>query len=156
VDWRTAAGTHAFGGTLRWNNAWNGSDRANWLFTGLSPGWYEVLVTFDWQNTHAKATNAPYTVYDGPTTIATVRVDQTQPPSGPIHEGHPWESLGVFSIIGDTLRVELTDNADGEVLADAVRIVRIENDVAVLSVEKTLAEDEVTARVSVTIQVPEP
>ena len=127
-------------------------DKATWEFTALEPGWYEVLVTFP--NEGNQASNAPYTVYGGATAKGTVTVDQRVDPSGAIFEGSRWESLGSFSITGDTLRVELSDNANGNIVADAVRIVPTGNDVQVLSLEKSLTSEDVTAQVSVTVQVP--
>ena len=70
-------------------------------------------------------------------------------PSGEPFEGVPWESLGIFSITSGTLRVELSD-ANGKVVADAVRIVPWGNQVNVLSVQKSFDSEEVTVRVSVT------
>jgi hypothetical protein len=66
----------------------------------------------------------------------------------------PWESLGVFPITGDSLRVELYDDADDHIVADAVRIVRLENDVQLISVDKSLVNDSCTAQATVTVQVP--
>jgi hypothetical protein len=155
-DWHSSFSSNACGGTLRWHDDGDGSGRARWVFAGLAPGWYQVLVTYDSHNWHADATNAPYSVYDDSTLLETVRVDQTQPPSGPTHAGLTWQSLGTYSIASDTLQVELTDDADDDVVADAVWIVRVENKIKVVSLEKTLGQDEAAALVSVTVEVPEP
>jgi prepilin-type N-terminal cleavage/methylation domain-containing protein len=152
IDWRSESGATAFHGALRWNNGGGVGDKASWEFTGLAPGWYEVLVTFAARLD--RASNAPYTVYDGSTPRGTVRVNQKLPPWGPPLDGSPWKSLGNFLISGDTLRVELSDDADGNIVADAVRIVAAGNKVEIVSVEKSLTGEDVTAHVSVTIQVP--
>jgi hypothetical protein len=155
IDWTTSASPPALGSAMRWNNG-NGSllDSAVWQFTQVTPGWHRVLVTYDADNDHAKASNAPYRIYDGEVAIATVRVDQTKPPSGSVFAGVPWESLGVFPITQDMLRVELGDDADNDIVADGVRIVRLENDVQLISVDKSFADDICTAEVTVTVQVP--
>jgi type II secretory pathway pseudopilin PulG len=140
-----------FQGDYRENELGAGSDKASWEFAGLEAGWYEVLVTW---GRDGWATDAPYTVLDGETPLATVRVNQSNDPSGAVFEGSPWESLGVFSIAGGALRVDLSDDADEWVVADAVRIVPIRNDVEVLSLAKSLDSESVTAEVSVTLQVP--
>ena len=57
-------------------------------------------------------------------------------------------------ISGDTLRVELTDDANGNIIADAVWIVPAGNTVEVVSLERSLTSEDVTANVSVTVQVP--
>ncbi|MFK4041822.1 exo-alpha-sialidase [Nonomuraea wenchangensis] len=79
-------------------------------------GTYEVAV---WYPAHSnRASNAPYVVKhaDGQ---ATFRVDQRT-------EGGRWVVLGAFSFVaGDTATVELSDDADGYVVADAVRLVRL-------------------------------
>ena len=52
------------------------------------------------------------------------RVNQRRAPEAERFGGRPWQSLGVFTITGDTLRVVLSANAtNGSVAADAVRIV---------------------------------
>ena len=152
IDWQTEFRANAFGGGLRWNNGGGIGDKASWQFTGLEVGWYEVLVTYP--NEGNQATDAPFTVYDGAVARGTVRINQQVAPSGAVFEGSPWESLGKFSITGDTLRVELSDDADGNIVADAVRIVPAGNKVDVVSLEKSFVEEEVTAHVSVTVQVP--
>ncbi|MFJ8579503.1 exo-alpha-sialidase [Micromonospora sp. NPDC093277] len=79
-------------------------------------GTYEVAV---WYPAHSnRASNAPYVVNhaDGQ---ARFRVDQRA-------EGARWVVLGAFSFVaGDTATIELSDDANGYVIADAVRLVRI-------------------------------
>src|SRR3989304_5671051 len=152
VDWAGEYRANAFGGSHRWNNPETGDDKAHWEFTGIEAGWYQVLVTF--AEAEDQATSAPYTVYDGAVAKGTVTVNQTIAPSGAVFEGSAWESLGLFSITGDTLQVELSDLADHKIVADAVRVVPVRNTVEVLSLAKSLASEEVTAQVSVTLQVP--
>lgn len=152
IDWQTGFGASAFGGSFRWNNSGGWGDKARWQFTGLEAGWYEVLVT--WAEDINQATDARYTVYDDSVAKATISVDQTVAPSGAIFEGSPWESLGLFSISSDTLRVKLSDDANGNIAADAVRIAPVRNTVQVISMEKSLTSEDVTAHVSVTVQVP--
>ncbi len=120
---------------------------ARWEFSELTPREYKVFAT--WNARDNQASNAPYTVYDGVVTEGTVTVDMRAAPSGELFEGLPWESLGIFSITSGTLRVELSD-ANGKVVADAVRIVPWGNRVEVLSVQKAIDSEEVTVRVSVT------
>jgi type II secretory pathway pseudopilin PulG len=152
VDWTSLSRPDAFQGTLRRQDGSGVGDRARWEFTDLEPGWYEVLVTYSAGPN--QATNAPYGVYDGTTCEGTVPVDQSVAPSGATYLGVPWESLGLFSIYGEALHVELRDSADNDIVADAVRIVPVRNDVRVLSLEKSLTGEEATAHVSVILQVP--
>ncbi len=119
---------------------------ARWEFSELTPREYKVFAT--WNARDNQASNAPYTVYDGVVTEGTVTVDMRAAPSGELFEGLPWESLGIFSITSGTLRVELS-NANGKIVADAVRIVPWGNQVEVLSSQKSFDSGEATVRVSV-------
>ena len=57
--------------------------------------------------------------------LTTVRVNQQQTANGFVEDGVPFQDLGEFNIVGGTLTVELSDDADGVVIADAVRIERL-------------------------------
>ncbi|GAG48283.1 unnamed protein product, partial [marine sediment metagenome] len=72
-----------------------------------------------------RATNAPYEVFNGATSLETVPVGQQAAPDDFTDQGAVWETLGTFTITGGTLLVELSDNANGMVVADAVRIERV-------------------------------
>jgi parallel beta-helix repeat protein len=98
---------------------------ANWTFTGLTPGYYQVAVTYASGSPYYN--EAPYSVLgDNGQPLGTVSVDQGSLPSG------GWYALpGTFSITGNTLAVSLSDkigNTSDHVNADAVRIQRIEGD----------------------------
>ncbi len=97
------------------------TDNVTWSFDGLTAGEYELLTT--WVSIADAATNTTFRV-DG---LLTVQVDQSVAPDGPIVAGSAWQSLGrFFSGGGTTLDVELRgEGADGYVVADAVRLVRV-------------------------------
>ena len=101
--------------------AGNGSGAATWKFTGLLPGPYQVFTK--WVPFSNRATNAPYTILNGSATLATVNVNQQLAPAGETDNGIVWQSLGTFSINTGSMTVRLNDNANGYVIADAVRIV---------------------------------
>ena len=151
-DWTAATSTDSYLGDQYEIDSGDGSQLARWQFTGLQPGWYDVRVT--WLPDETLASDAPFTVFDGSTEVGAVSVNQQEAPSGELFEDKPWESLGVFPISGNVINVELNDGADAKVVADAVRLVRIENDVRITSVQKSLNSEEVTAHVTVTVQVP--
>ncbi|MCA9110134.1 MAG: hypothetical protein KDA52_09320 [Planctomycetaceae bacterium] len=100
----------------------DGSDVATWTFTGLTPGNYEVSAT--WQAFANRATNSPFTAFDGVggPQLNTVSLNQQMAPDDFMDDGSDWEILYVVEITGDTLVVELSDLADGYVIADAIRI----------------------------------
>ena len=106
-----------------------------------------------WKENDNRATNAPFTVYDGSVSKGTFTVNQMVAPSGPVFQGRPWQSLGTFPIKSDTIEVKLTNNANDEVIADGVRLVPVQNDVQVTSLDKSITSEDVTAHVSVTVLV---
>ena len=94
---------------------------ATWTFSHIPTDAYQVFVK--WIPFSNRATNAPYTILDGSTPITTVAVNQQVMPSGDLENNVVWQSLGKFNTSTGTLVVRLSDNANGYVVADAVRIV---------------------------------
>jgi hypothetical protein len=72
-----------------------------------------------------RATNAPFTVQDGTTVLATVRVNQQNAPLDTTVDGTPWQSLGTYTVQSNTLSVSLSADANNYVIADAVRLVEV-------------------------------
>ena len=115
-----------YNGSARLVNGGDGSQSASWTFSDLEPGEYRVLVT--WQQGNARATDAPFSVKDGQRILQTIAVDQTkQPLPHAVDANSNFESLGGYTITGGTLVVELTNAANGQVVADAVRIERVDD-----------------------------
>ena len=111
-DWGTASGGADHEGfDYRTRSAGNGT--FTWKADIPASGRYEVAVRY----VKATATKATYTVeHNGG--VATATVDQTR-------NAGTWTSLGTFEFTEDDLRrITLTDQADGTVTADAVRLVR--------------------------------
>ncbi len=108
---------------LRNRAAGTGANAATWTFTGLTPGTYRVLTT--WTAHANRATDAPYTIRDGPS-LRTVNIDQQLTPDDEEPRGTTWEDLQTVTITNSTLIVELTNAANGYAIADAVRIQQIE------------------------------
>ena len=123
-----------------------GANKTVWT-AALPAGSYRMGVTWEYNVTQrihgealAPATNAAYTVYDGITPLGTFHVDQRKFPTcfvdadfvtfDPLGadaddcEGADPDSIGqVFTISTGALRVELSDDADGHVVAGPVRVV---------------------------------
>jgi hypothetical protein len=97
-----------------------GADVSSWTFSNLLPGQYRVSVT--WTPYADRATNAPYTVLDGASALGTMVVNQQVGPVGFSDAGAAWQDLGNFQIHNGSLVVQLSDAANGYVIADAVRI----------------------------------
>lgn len=100
----------------------NGESTARWSFA-VDPGEYRILTSY-----HARtnrASNAPFTICDEASLIATVALNQRIPPNDELIEGRWFEELGSYTIIGSQLTVELNDLADDVVIADVIRLQRI-------------------------------
>ena len=124
-SWGT--GTAGANGDNRNASTIGGLKVARWAFTGLAPGQYRVYAT--WAASPVRATDAPFTIFDGTNILDTIDVNQQAAPSGSpqIDDlGVPWQALGgPFTITGDKLIVKLSNIANGYVMADAIRIERI-------------------------------
>ena len=153
TGWGAETQKQAYKETLRWNSAGTGGNTASWQFTSISAGWYDVQVT--WLESGNRASNAPYQVYDASKLRGTFLIDQTKAPTGAVLGDRPWQSLATVSISSGSVSVILSDNADGRVIADGVRLIAVRNVVQMLSLEKSLTSENVTAHVAVTVKVPQ-
>ncbi|MFD3914192.1 exo-alpha-sialidase [Streptomyces sp. NPDC058603] len=112
-EWNNASGTAGYyGPNYRTHPAGTGSSVVRWRLDVPVSGTYDVSV---WYAAHAnRASNAPYVVHHAQGST-TVRVDQRE-------RGGQWVSLGSYPFTaGGGGTVELSDAADGYVVADAVR-----------------------------------
>ena len=91
----------------------DGSMQASWDFDVPSAGKYEFFA--QWTSHSNRALNAPYFIYNNGELITRVEVDQTV-------EGGELNSLGVYELEEGSLKIRLTNDASGYVIADAVKI----------------------------------
>ncbi len=103
--------------------AGGGAEVATWAFSGLNTGQYRVSAT--WSIHANRATNAPFTVLNGSTPLSTLSINQELAPNDLNANAVMWEDLGVFNITGNSLSVQLSNNANQYVIADAIRIERL-------------------------------
>jgi len=122
AGWTDLTNTLSYGLDYDYHAAGNGNGHATWTFNNIPQGTYQVFAK--WIPFSNRATNAPYTILDGSTPLATVLVNQQQLPTGELSNGISWQSLGFFSTSTGTLAVRLRDNANGYVIADAIRLVK--------------------------------
>ncbi|MEZ6147911.1 MAG: right-handed parallel beta-helix repeat-containing protein [Planctomycetaceae bacterium] len=120
--WNLPAGMLGRENDLQHNAAGTGTDTATWTFTGLTPGNYIVSAT--WLEHINRATDAPFTIFDGTggPVLEIVRVNQELAPDDFTDRGSNWEELAIVGITGSELVVQLSDDANGYVIADAIRI----------------------------------
>jgi hypothetical protein len=148
-DWTSVVTPSAFGDGFRQNDGGSEGDTAAWSFADLPPCGYEVFVTYP--ESASGASDAPFHVYDDAAALGVVRVDQRSVPAGPVYEGVHWDSLGIYAIQSGVLIVELTDDADGDIAADAVRVVPVRNELEILNINASPDESAVSVQVSVTV-----
>ncbi|MCA9056955.1 MAG: hypothetical protein KDA85_00590 [Planctomycetaceae bacterium] len=101
----------------------NSGNTAQWTFSDLPPGQYAVSAT--WTNAPDRASDAPFTLRDGGssgTIVSQIDINQEPAPNDFNDLGFGWENLGIVDVTGSQLTVQLTDNADEFVVADAIRI----------------------------------
>lgn len=117
-SWSVATG--GFNGDSRSSNAGTSENFVTWTFANLLPGSYRVSAT--WVPRSGAASNSPFTLTGG--APLTVNVNQQVGPNGQVVEaGTTFQDLlGSYTIAGNSLTVQLANNADGVVIADAVRI----------------------------------
>jgi hypothetical protein len=99
-----------------------GANSSTWSFTTLPSGIYQVYAS--WTGGSTNATNAPFTLYNGSTPTATIRMNQRVASSGLTADGASWKYLGNVTVTAGRLNVRLSNAADGLVVADAIRIVQ--------------------------------
>ncbi|QDV49759.1 golvesin C-terminal-like domain-containing protein [Gimesia fumaroli] len=123
-----------------------GANTATWSFD-VEPGRYQVVA--HWYvhpdvttNGHGAASNAPYTIFDDVTPVTTVLVNQQTSSDDFLDDGTFWEFIGDPVVItSDALNVLLTDNANGIVYADEIRIYRVVDPVISVEVDGVEVED---------------
>ncbi len=129
--WNQELGAAGFAGDYLWHYQAipPGPNTTTWTFEGIQPGTYRVAATWPSPPSHpidqTIATDAPFTVFDDAFKLATADVNQQLAPNDFEDAGARWEQLGFFRITSHTLAVRLSDVANGQVLADAIRIERI-------------------------------
>jgi hypothetical protein len=134
-----------FGGDWRYHAAGSGSHTATWAATSITPGQYQVLVT--WAPFSNRATNAPFTVSDGAAMEGVFPINQqVEPTADATVGGRPFQRLGTFHVSATSLTVTLSDQADGYVIADAVQFVRV-GELLATELSVALAADSAYERV---------
>jgi RHS repeat-associated protein len=115
--WPSANSTSAYGIDYQSHAAGTGTNTFTWILNFPQPGTYQVFVRYP--NVSGAASNASFKITDSAGTVTTVPVNQTT-------NAGQWVSLGSYSFVtgGNTQRVAVTDQANGTVVADAVKLVR--------------------------------
>ena len=123
-------------GDFLYSQAGQGENIAIWSFS-IVPGQYRVSSSY---RSHTnRATDAPFTLYGNGSPLTTVLVDQQATPTDLVENGVNFKDLAPsINLVGDRLDVILTNDADGLVIADAIRIERLGAVVAGPEIEVTV------------------
>ncbi len=116
-NWRSANHPNAHHGNACFIRSGDGSGRAGWRVDALlAPGNYDVYAwKFEHDHMHLMATDAPYRIAHRAGLSDWIYVDQSTSGSG-------WVYLGTFGFDDSrTQGVMITDDADGVVIADAIK-----------------------------------
>ena len=93
-------------------------------FTGLAPGQYRLAAT--WPGSALNANDAPFAISNAGKLLTTVRVNQQRAASTFTDGGASWQNLGTVTITGNTITVKLSSSTNGRVIADAIRLERVD------------------------------
>lgn len=97
--------------------------KSTWNFQDLQKGKYDVYVT--WDAYEALAKDVTYKISSQDKNLSKVEVNQTEEPRGISHNGHVWQILDTVKIQkGANIQVELGNQANGFVVADAAMVIR--------------------------------
>jgi hypothetical protein len=114
--WASASG--GFLGDVRTHAPGIGTSTAVWSLN-VAPGAWEVFTT--WTPGADRATDAPYVVYiDGTSRGSAIPLNQQLAPNDGNYDNHLWKSLGIFDVLAGRIDVQLSDAANGLVVADGV------------------------------------
>ena len=152
--WTTQTDSAAFQGSVRSHGPQLGNpDTASWQFSDVPPGWYQFAAT--WLPAADRSPNAAYKVTDGTTLLGTFTANQQGFPKGLLLDNQTWQILTTRWINGPDVVVVLSAQANGSVVADGLQLVPLQNDVQVLSLQRSSAPQQVTIEAQVNVLVPQ-
>jgi hypothetical protein len=138
LDW--SIGNTGYLDQSHFRESGSGESAARFRIEGLpTDRQHQLFLT--WPSDTANATNAPLTVTDGTSPLGTLLVNQAIAPDDTQALGAAWESLGVFQSSTGVLEVEITNDADGTVVADAVRLVEVQPATATILLPPTIIDN---------------
>ena len=125
--WTSVAGANGwYGKDVTYARAGGGEAQAEWTFRAVEAGQYRIAASWaSYQSGRAK--DAPYQIWLDDQRIASLRVNQRPAPNDLSIEGTTWQFLGPVVEVqtGQVIRVRLSNDASGIVVADAARIERV-------------------------------
>ncbi|MCU0879889.1 MAG: choice-of-anchor D domain-containing protein [Pirellulaceae bacterium] len=139
-SWNRTTG-NGYGSDVLTAKKGTGSITSTWSFTSLPSGTYKIWAT--WTKAKSNASNAPFQLYNGDELVSSTSVNQRNAPPSTI-DGTDWKYLGVVTVTGGVLKVELNNKANGNVMADAIRI-QSTTELVAPQMELSLGEDSLAS-----------
>ncbi len=125
TGWKSSKFAGGYAGDYRYHAKGTGANKAQWTFSGLVAGTYDVYAT--WFVDRQNVTNAQYTVNGAAAPLINQRIspDDLAVNSTPDHDATTyWERLGVYAADAQgKITVVLSDKANGQVIADGIRLI---------------------------------
>ena len=119
-----------YGSGYAYTRAGNGSSTATFTFEIPADGEYEIAA--QWPAHNSRASDAPFTLVNNGVVVDTIRVNQ-QINGGRFNllTGPTSSGAGIYMLNAGVLEVILSDDTDGKVAADAVRVANTESAVII-------------------------
>jgi len=117
--WSSYTGS-SYGAGSHYAASGSGTLTATFQFSGLAPGQYKVYATY-FAHTN-RGTNVPFSINSGGSPSTVVVNQQVAPTADATAGGVNFKLLATVTLMGSTLSVTLTNNANGIVIADAIGI----------------------------------
>jgi len=121
--WNFGYPSNAFNDEIKYSMPGNGDAKVGWRTDNIiKPGLYGIYVwKFEHLYSPTMATNAPYQIYHKNGQTRFITVDQSTP-------GNEWIYIGSYEFDNSHAQgVLLTNNADGVVSADAIKLVYLDS-----------------------------
>jgi hypothetical protein len=113
--WKSSTGVSSFyGKDYLYAPKGDGTRSASWTYNINTQGQYEIYA--QWTSHSNRAPDAPYSIYNNGRLLDVVLVDQRK-------SGGQFNLLGTYFLNSGTLKIVLTNDASGYVVADATEIV---------------------------------
>lgn len=98
---------------------------ATWTFGNIQPGRYQVFASWP-VNPHLAAFQVKYSIVDGSTSIGTFVTSQRSHTTSANSANTNWQQItGPITLFNSVLKVTVTNQAQGVVVADAIRLTRL-------------------------------
>ncbi|MFN7873844.1 MAG: RHS repeat-associated core domain-containing protein, partial [Pirellula sp.] len=137
--WATITGSGYGGSVLRSSAPSNNSESLRWSFNVWAPGTYRVSATWNGAN-ETNSASAQYFHTQNGVSVNFASVNQKLAPNDFFDSGVHWKNLGTVVITSTIFTVGLNEGTGGFVVADAIRLQRVEQELVIDSTNVPTAQ----------------